>query len=97
MSTKDQTLGLYQKYHVERTDGRKHESGDKFFVLNYAHAADRLALETFADAIQSTHPLLARDIYRELFGPASGLGGMAGQAELPFPNTGLREGVEVLT
>lgn len=90
---KDRTLGLYQKYHVERTDGAAHSKGDKFFVLNYGNCLHaQKALETFADSIRETHPLLARDLYREIFGDPNG----ATQMELPLPTGSMREAVGAL-
>lgn len=63
----DRTRGLYDKFIVERTDGKsapggKHD-GCQYFVLDLncdPHAWPALA--AYADACREDYPLLARDI-----------------------------------
>lgn len=72
-SSRDRSSGLYRKYHVTRTDGAGHMGGDKFFVLNYGKCKhSRAALEAFADSCAEELPLLAKDIYRELYADSCG-------------------------
>lgn len=59
--------GLYRKFDVRRTDGSdapggKHH-GCEYFVLDVRHdKAAKAALTAYADAIEATHPDLARDM-----------------------------------
>lgn len=58
---------LYEKYRVERTDGRsaageKHH-GCRYFVLDIDHDPfARAALEAYAKACAERHPMLAADL-----------------------------------
>lgn len=67
------SVGLYGKFHVERTDGRDRPEGAKenarYFVLDYVHdPAARRALYAYAKKLEAlgTEPELAQDLYREL-------------------------------
>lgn len=66
-------MGLYQKFRVERTDGRsargeKHERCD-YFVLDLVHDVfARPALEAYAAACASEYPNLAADLRLRLAG-----------------------------
>jgi hypothetical protein len=57
-------IGLYQKFNVERTDGRsapgeKHD-GCEYFVLDITHDPHAiLALKAYAESCATTFPLLA--------------------------------------
>lgn len=62
----DRERGLYDKYRVERIDGRaeKHE-GCAYFVLDLTH--DKFApaaLAVYADQCEAEFPALARDLRR---------------------------------
>ena len=63
----DTTRGLYEKFHVTRTDGTdapggKHH-GCSYFVLDLDHDPHALlAMRVYAAACEATHPLLARDL-----------------------------------
>lgn len=67
--------GLYEKFHVERTNGSsgpggKHEHCD-YFVLDLVHdpfAVD--ALRAYATACESKYPELARDLRIRLLATA---------------------------
>jgi len=69
--------GLFSKFLVQRRDGtdapgEKHH-GCEYFVLDVSHdPAARAALAAYASAVESTHPLLARDmrVRYNLFGPS---------------------------
>lgn len=69
----DRDRGLYEKFIVQRTDGRS-EPGEKhdgcsYFVLDLDH--DRFAvpaLKAYAEACRKDFPDLARDIDRTLDG-----------------------------
>ncbi|WP_416398077.1 hypothetical protein [Allohahella sp. A8] len=63
------STGLYNKYRVERTDG-KPVDGQIFFVLRLDNEGDqkhvaacRAALETYAENIADHIPELASDLY----------------------------------
>ena len=64
-----QNLGLYGKYHVERTDGSsrlggKHARCD-YFVLDLTHDKRALsALRAYAEACEAECPRLAADLRR---------------------------------
>ncbi|KRS15669.1 hypothetical protein [Roseovarius indicus] len=63
----DQSRGLYNKFHVERTDGKsapgEEHDGCEYFVLDITHDKfARAALSAYADACEADYPLLARDI-----------------------------------
>jgi len=75
----DMHRGLYQKYRIERTDGRsapgeKHH-GCTYFVLDLNHDPHaRAALRAYAESCAETHPELAKDLKRtaermDLFNP----------------------------
>lgn len=60
--------GLFRKYIVRRADGQdndvlqKHFNCD-YFVLDLTHdPAAKPAIKAYADAIEATHPYLARDL-----------------------------------
>ena len=65
---KDGQVGVYNKYHVQRTDGRdvageKHESC-AYFVLDLTHDPHAVpALRAYAESCRKTHPQLAIDIW----------------------------------
>lgn len=69
MSVQADKEGLYQKFRVERTDGRS-APGEKhaecrYFVLDLDHDEFALpAVEAYADACESAHPELAADLRR---------------------------------
>jgi len=60
--------GMFRKYLVQRADGKDKAITDKhfnceYYVLDITHdPAARPALKAYADAIEETHPYLARDI-----------------------------------
>lgn len=59
--------GLFRKFDVRRTDGRDAPGGDRagaeYFVLDVTHDPHALrALAAYADAVEFTHPDLARDL-----------------------------------
>lgn len=67
-------IGLYQKFHVSRKDGRDQAAGDRhgarYFVLDttfdpYAPAA----LLAYADACTMKYPQLAQDLINRAFSP----------------------------
>lgn len=66
---KEQHIGIYNKYKVERTDGssepgKKHEKC-QYFVLDFAHDPFALpAILAYAQACRKTHPELAQDLFR---------------------------------
>jgi hypothetical protein len=63
----DRTRGIYNKFHVTRTDG-KSEPGEKhhgctYFVLDIDHDPHAIpALEAYANSCASEYPLLALDV-----------------------------------
>lgn len=63
----DTQKGLYDKYKVERTDGRsgpggKHERCE-YFVLDLEHDKHaKAALRAYAKSVRKQHPDLAKDI-----------------------------------
>lgn len=63
----DESRGLYQKFRVERTDGKsepgeKHH-GCKYFVLDLDHDPHAMAaLEAYARSCRKQYPKLAEDI-----------------------------------
>lgn len=67
----DKTRGLYNKFIIERTDG-KSEKGEKhdgcdYFVLDLTHDPfARDALRTYADECRYEYPHLAADLYNKL-------------------------------
>lgn len=67
----DKTKGIYNKFHVERTDGKsapgeKHE-GCAYFVLDIDHDPHAIpALRAYADSCEAEFPLLARDIRAQI-------------------------------
>lgn len=64
----DKTRGLYNKFHVERTDG-KSEPGQKhhgceYFLLDLDHDKYAVpALRAYAEHCQAEYPLLAADLF----------------------------------
>ena len=60
--------GMFRKFMVQRADGEDKKVTDRhfnceYFVLDITHDPAALpALRAYADAIQETHPYLARDI-----------------------------------
>jgi hypothetical protein len=69
MMGKEQHVGLYRKYVIERTDGssepgKKHEKCDHF-VLDFNHDPFALpAILAYAQACRKTHPELANDLFK---------------------------------
>lgn len=60
MTDSDQNRGLYNKYRVERVDGKQR---GPYFVLDYQndpYAA--IAVFAYADVVEREYPLLARDL-----------------------------------
>ena len=63
----DRSLGLYNKFHVQRIDGRddigeKHYGCD-YFVLDITHDRHAIAaLFAYADSCETEYPLLAKDV-----------------------------------
>ena len=64
----DTKAGLYQKYHVTRTDGSsapggKHEKC-RYFVLDLVHDEEyaRAAIDAYIKACQTKYPALAGDL-----------------------------------
>ena len=62
----DKTRGLYNKFLVQRTDGKdkkgKHVSCE-YFVLDLTHDVHALsALKAYRDSCQEEYPLLADDL-----------------------------------
>lgn len=63
----DKTRGFYNKFYVERTDGksgpnRKHD-GCEYFVIDMTH--DKYAagpIQKYADECRAEYPLLAADL-----------------------------------
>jgi hypothetical protein len=68
---KDSQTGLYQKFRVERADGRsapgeKHE-GCEYFVLDLSHDPFAYkALDAYARACAAEYPALADDLIRKM-------------------------------
>lgn len=61
------SVGLYNKYHVNRADGRDLPGNDKenakYFVLDYEYDPyARAALSAYADACEEKYPELANDL-----------------------------------
>lgn len=56
--------GLFQKYHVTRTDGKP---VDWCFVLELKDEYARIALETYADQCEAEYPDLADDLRQKVF------------------------------
>lgn len=62
-----QTMGLYNKFNVTRTDGSSEPGGKhercEYFVLDVTHDKhSHAALLAYADSCESEFPLLARDL-----------------------------------
>lgn len=69
VDTKDANRGLYQKYRVERTDGRdqpgEEHDGCQCFTLDLDHDPYAIdALIAYASACEVRFPALARDLWR---------------------------------
>ena len=68
LDQKDGQVGVYNKYHIQRTDGRdvageKHESC-AYFVLDLTHDPHAVpALRAYAESCRRTHPQLAIDLF----------------------------------
>ena len=73
----DKTRGLYEKFHVTRTDGAsapggKHH-GCQYFVLDCDHDPHaRAALAAYRESCKAEYPRLAADIHAMLYGCAFG-------------------------
>lgn len=66
-----QERGLYDKFFVERTDGRDQEGGDRqdsqYFVLDYVHDPYAVeALKFYAHKCKDEYPELSKDIWMKL-------------------------------
>ncbi|KKM01375.1 hypothetical protein LCGC14_1795070 [marine sediment metagenome] len=67
----DKTKGLYQKFDVDRTDGRS-QIGEKhhdceYFVLDLDHDPHAVgALLAYAQSCAAEYPILAADLLRKL-------------------------------
>lgn len=67
----DRTRGIYDKFDIERTDGRsglneKHE-GCEYFVLDLTHDPFAWpALQAYAYACREEYPMLAADLEKKL-------------------------------
>ena len=66
MNTKE--VGLMEKFHVSRVDGRDQPGGDKanarYFVLDYVHDPyAKQALMHYAKACQAEYPQLSQDLW----------------------------------
>lgn len=63
--------GLYEKFHIERTDGAsalggKHH-GCQYFILDLTHDQHaKAALLAYAQSCALTHPELSHDLYTQL-------------------------------
>jgi len=84
----DKTCGLYDKFIIERRDGRsavgeKHNNCD-YFVLDLTH--DPYAIEAviaYAEACRGEYPLLAADLDKKTAGFQAGfLAGIRAEREL---------------
>jgi hypothetical protein len=59
--------GLYAKYNITKADGTPTDSGADYFVLRLdTDFAARLALFTYATAIQEKNPALAKALFKHL-------------------------------
>lgn len=70
-TTNDSERGLYEKFRVERTDGRSAEGekhdGCEYFVLGLDHDPHALAaLHAYAVSCWRDYPLLAADLDRKV-------------------------------
>lgn len=71
IDSSDKNRGLYEKFLVERTDGRS-KRGEKhflceYFVLDLDHDKfARMALEAYANACEFEFPVLAADLRKKL-------------------------------
>lgn len=67
----DPTRGVYEKFYIERTDG-KSDPGEKhdaceYFVLDLDHDKHAVAaLEAYAASCEAEYPLLAKDLREKL-------------------------------
>lgn len=67
----DKARGLYEKFKIERTDG-KSQPGQKhhrcrYFVLDLDHDVfGRIAAGAYASACEDEYPLLAADLWKQL-------------------------------
>ena len=88
---KDAERGVYEKFRVERTDGRS-EPGEKhhgcaYFVLDLDHDPHAVAaLEAYAESCRLDYPALSRDVHHIAHRATFGKGGKA-----------LRESIELNT
>ena len=68
--------GLFRKYIIRRADGQDFQVTHKhfnceYFVLDITHdPAAKAALKAYADAVDETYPLLARDIRKKYLEPS---------------------------
>ncbi len=66
----DTDIGLYEKFEIERTDGRslpgqKHEDCE-YFVLDLDHDPHAIAaLRAYAKSCSGSHPKLASDLHQK--------------------------------
>lgn len=63
----DKSRGLYNKFHIERTDGShrvgKKHYGCEYFVLDLTHDKHaKAALLAYAESCKTEYPLLAHDL-----------------------------------
>jgi hypothetical protein len=63
----DNSIGLYRKYRVERTDGSSEPGGKhhecEYFVLDLIHDKHaKAALLAYAESCKTEYPLLAHDL-----------------------------------
>jgi hypothetical protein len=69
----DKNLGLYNKFKVERTDGKsakgKKHYGCEYFVLDLTHDPHALpALRAYAESCEAEYPALAADLFEKFSG-----------------------------
>ncbi len=72
----DKTIGLYEKFHVERVDGSSERGGKhyqcEYFVLDMNHDEHAYAaVKAYADSCEAEYPLLAADLRKKYEVPAS--------------------------
>jgi hypothetical protein len=69
----DNSRGLYQKFHVVRTDGSSEPGGKhhecEYFVLDLTHDKHaEAALRAYAKSCSAEYPLLSADLLRKISG-----------------------------
>lgn len=63
MASSTETVGLYNKYIVARTDGQKNDPKSRFFVLDPGVDPNALAaVLNYADYCEDANPELAYDV-----------------------------------